>query len=393
MTERSPPVLFSYAFRVFFLMAGIYAVVALALWIASFHGLNWAGSPATMSPLWHAHEMALGFGGAVVAGFLLTAVATWTGRPPLAGPWLVTLAAAWLAGRVAGTLGGGLPAPWLAAIDLIFPALLASLATREIILGNSRRNHGIAAVTWVLVALTGLYHLGGAGVVTDGARVATSLSVHLFAVLITVIGGRVIPLFTANWLRMRGEARLPVAHPQLDRAAIALVVIAGAADSLATGGAMAGILCVLAGMVNLWRLGGWRGSLTLANPLLWVLHLAYAALATGYLLLGATVLLGLPLTRSAALHMVTVGGIGGMVLAMMTRVALGHTGRPLAVTASLVLAYLLLAGAALLRSLGTALPGAYLMMIDLSALLWLAAFGLFVWLYAPILVRPRVDQK
>lgn len=392
MTERSPPILFSYAFRVFFLMAGVYAVVALAMWIAGFHGLRWAGAPAVMSPLWHAHEMVLGFGGAVVAGFLLTAVATWTGRPPLQGPWLIGLAAAWLGGRIAGTFGGGLPAVWLATIDLVFPVLLASLATREIVLGNSRRNYGIAAVTWALAALTGLYHLGGANMVAGGERLASSLMVHLLAVLITVIGGRVIPLFTANWLRMRGEARLPVARPRLDQAAIALVVIAGAADSLAPGGAIAGILCLLAGTVNLWRLGGWRGSLTLANPLLWVLHLAYAGLAAGYVLLGATAL-GLPLARSAALHLVTVGGISGMILAMTTRVALGHTGRPLAVTSPLVLAYLLVAAAALLRSLGTALPGAYLMMIDISALLWITAFGLFLWLYAPILAGPRADQK
>jgi uncharacterized protein involved in response to NO len=392
MTERSPPVLFSYAFRVFFLMAGIYAVVAVALWVAGFHGLHWAGAPAVMSPLWHGHEMVLGFGGAVIAGFLLTAVATWTGRPPLQGPWLIMLAAAWLAGRIAGTLGGGLPTVWLAIIDLVFPVLLASLATREIVLGNSRRNYGVVAVTWALVALTGLYHLGGADIVVGGDRVASSLSVHLLSALITVIGGRVIPLFTANWLRMRGEARLPVVRPRLDHASIALVVIAGAADSLAPGGAMAGILCVLAGAVNLWRLAGWRGSLTVANPLLWVLHLAYAALASGYLLLGATAL-GLPLMRSAALHLVTVGGISGMILAMTTRVALGHTGRPLAVTAPLVLAYLLLAAAALLRSLGTALPGAYLMVIDLSALLWITAFGLFIWLYAPILLGPRAGQE
>ena len=139
-----------------------------------------------------------------------------------------------------------------------------------------------------------------------------------------------------------------------------------------------------------WRLGGWRGSLTLANPLLWVLHLAFAGLAAGYLLLGATAL-GLPLTRSAALHLVTVGGVSCTILAMTTRVALGHTGRPLVVTSAIVLAYLLLIAAALLRSLGPALPGAYVVVIDVSALLWIVAFTLFLWVYAPILMRPRPD--
>ena len=390
MTQRSPPVLFSYAFRIFFLLGGLYAVLALALWIAGFHGLRWPGAPVAISPLWHAHEMTLGFGGAVVAGFLLTAVATWTGRPPLRGPWLMALAAAWVTGRVAATLGSGLPAAGVAVIDLVFPVLLASLATREIVLGNSRRNYGIAAITWALAAMTATYHLGATGMVAGGERFAATLMVHLFAALIAVIGGRVIPLFTANWLRMCGGARLPMARPRLDQAAIALVVIAGLADSVVPGTASAGILCLLAGAVNLWRLGGWRGSLTLANPLLWVLHLAFAGLAAGYLLLGATAL-GLPLTRSAALHLVTVGGVSCTILAMTTRVALGHTGRPLVVTSAIVLAYLLLIAAALLRSLGPALPGAYVVVIDVSALLWIVAFTLFLWVYAPILMRPRPD--
>lgn len=392
MTLRSPPVIFSYAFRVFFLCAGLYGVIGLALWIAGLHGLRWPGAPEVISPLWHAHEMALGFAGAVVAGFLLTAVATWTGRPPIQGPWLMLLAASWLAGRVAGTVAGGLPAAWLAGLDLAFPVLLAGLATREIVGGGSRRNYGIAAVTWALVALTALYHLGNAAVITGGDLLATTIMVHLLAALIAVIGGRVIPLFTANWLRTSGEARLPAARPWLDRTAIALVVTAGMTDSFLPGSTLAGIACLLAGAANLWRLGGWRGSLTLANPLLWVLHVAYAGLAAGYLLLGATAL-GLPLARSASLHLLTVGGISGMILGMMTRVALGHTGRPLVVGSPIVLAYVLLTAAALLRSLGPALPMAYLVLIDVAALLWLIAFAIFVWAYAPILVGPRADPQ
>jgi uncharacterized protein involved in response to NO len=384
-----PFILFSYAFRIFFLLAGLYAVIAQALWIAGLHGLRWAGAPA-VTPLWHAHEMTLGFGGAVVAGFLLTAVATWTGRSPLRGLWLAALAAAWLAGRLAAALGGGLPASALATLDLAFPLLLAGLATREIVLGRSWRNFGIAAITWVLAALTLLYHLGATGAVPRGERHAISLMVHLLALLIAVIGGRVIPLFTANWLRLRGETRWPVPRPRLDQAAIALLAVAGVADGLAPESVVAGAACVLAGIANLLRLAGWQGARTLQNPLLWVLHLAFGALAAGYVLIGASVL-GLPLTRSAALHLLTIGGIGGMILAMTTRVALGHTGRALAVPSPIVLAYLLLAAAALMRSLGPALPGAYMASIDLSALLWIAAFALFLWRYVPILSSPRAD--
>lgn len=390
MIQRSAPVLFSYAFRSFFLLAGIHAVLALGLWIVLFHGLRWPGAPLA-SPLWHAHEMALGFGGAVVAGFLLTAVATWTSRPPLQGAPLMALAGAWLAGRLAGVFAGALPAGVLALLDLLFPVLLAVLASREIVAGNSRRNYGIAALTWALAALTGLYHLGAAGVVADGDRLATALVVHLLAVLIGVVGGRVVPLFTANWLRMSGGTRLPQPRPRLDQAAIALLLVAGLADALVPMSAPSGVLLLLAGAVNLWRLSGWCGTQALANPLLWVLHLAYAALAGGYVLLGAAAL-GLPLTRSAALHLLTVGGIGGMILAMTTRVALGHTGRPLAVGPPIVWAYALLGAAALARTLGPMLPGAYLPLIDLAALLWIVAFVLFLRVYAPILLRPRPDM-
>lgn len=154
------------------------------------------------------------------------------------------------------------------------------------------------------------------------------------------------------------------------------------------GSAASGTLCLLAGGTNLWRLAAWRGTLTARNPLLWSLHIGFAALATGYLLLGVAAL-GAPLPRSAALHMVTVGGVGGVILAMMTRVALGHTGRPLAAAGSIAAAYLLLAGAALLRSLGPAIPGAYRVAIDGAALLWVVVFVVFLAVYIPILARPR----
>lgn len=390
MSTPSRPVLLSYAFRPFFLLAGLHAVVLLTLWVAALHGLRWPGAPVAVSPYWHAHEMAVGFGGAVVAGFLLTAVATWTNRPPVGGAPLAALAAAWVAGRLAGIFAGVLPPAVAAAIDLAFPVLLALLAGREILGGRSRRNYGIAALAWALPVLTALHHLGAAGVVTAGDAIAATLTVHVLALLVTVVGGRVIPLFTANWLRMRGEARLPVARPALDRAAIGLVAAAGLADGVAPGRAATGVLCALAGVAGLWRLAGWRGGLTLPNPLVAVLHAAWAGLALGYLLLGATAL-GLPLTRSAALHLVTVGGIAGMILAMMTRVALGHTGRPLAVPQPVAAAYLLLGCAALVRSAGMALPHLYIVMIDLSAALWAAAFLLFLRHYAPILLAPRVE--
>lgn len=392
MSQNKIPAVLSYAFRPFFLLASLYAMLALVLWVAFFHGATWPGAPADVSSLWHAREMTLGFAGGVIAGFVLTAVASWTGRPPVRGGMLVALLLAWLAGRLVATVGGGLPPGLAAGIDLVFPILLAVLVSREIIGGGSRRNYGVAAIIWVLPLLSLLFYLGDLGLLAGADQLAATVMVHLVMLLIAVVGGRVIPLFTANWLRMRGESRPPVARPVLDPLAIALIVVAGLADAALPDSLPAGALCLLAGVANLWRLWGWQGSRALSNPVVWSLHLAYACAAAGYLLVGLTGL-GLPLSRTAALHMVTIGGIGGMILAMMTRVGLGHTGRPIIVARPITVAYLLVLLAAVLRSLGPLLPAPYMALIDAAALLWVVAFGLFLGIYTPILLAPRPDGR
>lgn len=392
MSQNKTPVFLSYAFRPFFLLASLYSMLALVLWVAVFHGAGWPGAPGGVSSLWHAREMTLGFAGGVVAGFVLTAVASWTGRPPVRGGMLVVLIVAWLAGRLVATVGGALSPGLAAGIDLVFPVLLAVLVSREIIGGGSRRNYGIAAIVWVLPVLVLLYYLGELDLVAGADQLTVTVMVHLIMLLIAVVGGRVIPLFTANWLRMRGESRPPVPRPLLDPLAIALIILAGLADAVAPDSTLAGALCLLAGVVNLWRLRGWQGSRALSNPVVWSLHLAYACAATGYLLVGLTAL-GLPLSRTAALHMVTIGGIGGMILAMMTRVGLGHTGHPIIVRRPITIAYLLLLLAAVLRSVGPLLPAPYMALIDAAALLWVVAFGLFLGVYTPILLGPRADGR
>jgi uncharacterized protein involved in response to NO len=392
---RSSPV-FSYAFRPFFLLAGTFAVLGMAQWLLVINGQPWPAD-GNLSTLWHAHEMGLGFGGAVVAGFMLTAVANWTGRPPVRGPLLAGLVLSWLCGRAAMLFSGLLPATAILLLDLLFPVFLGILATREIYGARNQRNYGVLAIAWMLSLFTLLYHAAALGVLGEEAaadvqRIVTRLFVYLLAVLVTIIGGRVIPGFTGAWLRMHGSAQLPRTRTWLEACIVPLTAAAGISQALMPDNIITAALCMSTGLAHLLRLAGWRGLATTAEPLLLVLHVAYAWLGIGFMLLGA-VPLGIPLPETAALHALTIGGIGGIVLGMMTRVALGHTGRPLHAARIIQLAYVVLGVAAVVRAFGplsTYFSSAHVH--TCSGLLWIAAFILFLWHYAPILTRPRADQ-
>lgn len=386
-----PWTLLNYAFRPFFLLGGLFALLAMAIWVISLHGGPWAGALPDLV-LWHAHEMLIGFGVGAIAGFLLTAVATWTGRPQVCGMPLGALVACWLIGRLAMLGAGSLPAVVVVAADMAFPLLLAALATREIVAGKSARNYGIAAITAALAMLNFVFHLGLLGVLPGADRTALYLTVHVILILIAVIGGRIVPSFTANWLRMRGAQELPVIRPWLERLVIPAMVIAGLADGLMPGTTLTGVLALAVAAIHALRLSGWRGGAAFAEPLLTVLHVAYAWLIAGYALLGLSAL-GLPIPRSGALHALTMGGVGNMVLGVATRVALGHTGRPLAAARPIVAAYVIFSLAVLVRVLSPIAGAWYLRLVDLAATGWLAAFAIFVWVYWPILTRPRADGR
>ncbi|MCB1597881.1 MAG: NnrS family protein [Gammaproteobacteria bacterium] len=391
---RSSP-FFSYGFRPFFLLAGLLAVLGMALWLLAINGSPWPVQ-ASRSTFWHAHEMGLGFGGAVMAGFILTAGANWTGRPPIRGPLLVCLVLGWLCGRAAMLYSGLLPATLTMLLDLLFPVLLGLLVTREIVGARNRRNYGVLTIVWALTVFTVLYHVAAIGSLSeesaaDMQRIVARLFVYLLAVLITVLGGRVIPGFTGSWLRMRGASKLPGARDWLETGIVPLTVAAGLSQALAPDGIVTAVLCISAGAAHVLRLSGWRGLATAAEPLLLVLHVAYAWLGLGFLLLGLSAA-GLPVPETAALHALTVGGIGGVILGMMTRVALGHTGRPLHAARITQLAYVLLGFSALLRAFGPLSTTGSTLAYTCSGLLWIASFSLFVWHYAPILTQPRADQ-
>jgi uncharacterized protein involved in response to NO len=386
MSDR-PQIFLSYPFRPFFLLDGLFAITVVFLWILMLHGV-WQG-PANFM-LWHAHEMLVGFVMAAMAGFLLTAVATWTGRPPLAGQSLGWLVAAWLGGRVAMAASGTLPAWVVAPVDLAFPLLLFLLVLQEIAGAGNRRNYPLIAISAVLVLLNLLYHLGASGVLALADRTALYLMTHTILILITIIGGRVIPNFTANWLRGRGQTRLPGNNVLVDRMTILFTVLVGIAAAFAPVHPITAVLAICAAILHALRLSAWQGLATRSEPLLLMLHVAYAWLPVGYTLM-ACASLGWVFPPTAALHALTMGAMGSMVLAMITRVPLGHTGRALHASPLTAVAYAVLTIAVAIRVLSPLAGAAYQAMIDASAAGWMLAFAIFSIQYWPILTRTRVS--
>lgn len=378
------PVLISYAFRPFFLFNGIFAILGILAWIMTLHGKGFI----IATPLLHSHEMLIGFAMAAVAGFSLTAVANWTGRPAIHGLPLALLVTCWVLGRLAMVLSGSLPANLVFLLDMLFPVMLILLLGREVIGGRSRRNYPLVVIITIIAALNVLYHLGAQQVLPGKDRLAIYLLIHTILVLVTIIATRIVPSFTGNWLRKQGEKRLPVNNDIANRLALSLTVVVGLSASFTPLHPITGWLAFAAAIVHAIKLSRWRGFATTSNPLLFVLHAAYLWLPIGYILLGCS-MFGWLFPPTAALHALTMGAIGSIVLAVTTRVALGHTGRPLHAARLTVLAYWILMLAVILRVLGPLNTNNYMLMIDLSALGWMLAFGLFTWIYWPILSRDR----
>ncbi len=381
------PAILSAGFRPFFLLSGLWAAFAVPLWLL----LLAAGMvlPVAMAPpLWHAHEMIFGFGLATVAGFLFTAVPNWTGRMPLQGAPLGALVLLWFLGRAAMLLGGGLAAPIPAILDLAFPLALLAAIGREILAGRNWRNLPVLVAIGMLLLADLLMQIGAAGRIAlalAGAR----LGIATLVALVTLIGGRIIPSFTRNWLQRRDpQGRLPAPFGRLDRAALATSAAALALWVVLPDSAAAAVLLFAAGAAHALRLARWRGIATLAEPLLAVLHLGYAWIAFGLALLGANHFLAL-LSASAALHALTVGAIGTMTLAVMARASLGHTGQALTSSSLLTTVFVLVSVAAILRLLAAIVPGNYELLLDLSGAAWAGAFSLFVVRFAPLLARSR----
>ena len=257
----------SYAFRPFFLLNGLFAIAVISVWLMALHGSGLASFPATML-YWHGHEMVVGFGMAAMAGFVLTAVATWTDRPPLQGKLLGILVCSWLLGRLAMMAATQLPYWLVASVDTFFPFLLVFLVGREVVGGNSRRNYPIVGIALILAILNLLYHLGVMRIMPGMDRLALYFLIHLMLLMITVIAGRIIPNFTANWLRAQGHERLPENHPLTDGITVVATLATGVSVSLTPFGPVTGILALVAALSHAVRLARWRGLATTSEPLL-----------------------------------------------------------------------------------------------------------------------------
>jgi uncharacterized protein involved in response to NO len=377
------PAFFEGGFRPFFLMAGAYAAFSILAWVPLAHG-HYLIETVLPLPWWHAHEMVFGFGAAALAGFLLTAVPNWIDSGPVRGPRLALLAALWVAGRAAAWTA---PAPLFAALDLAFLPALAALIAPGIIVRSGRRNGVFVLLLAILWGANLATHLAALGV-ADSARWGLMLGIAVLLTAIGVIGGRIVPAFTIGGMRMAGRPLQIAPSPRLDLAAVLGVAATGLAEAA---GAPLPLLAAVAGfaaVANAVRLVHWQGWRTLAVPLVWVLHVGYAWLVVG---LGLKALGALDLVpATAAVHALTAGAIGTMVMAVMTRASLGHTGRVLQASRGTVVAYLLLTAGAVLRVAGPLVGGGLEReLVGVSGLVWAAGWLAFVACYAPILLRPR----
>jgi len=386
VARRPTPTFLTQGFKPFFLAAGLWSAAALALWIIMLTvGID---LPSRFDPLtWHIHEMLFGFVMAAVAGFILTAIPNWTNRLPVSGLPLAALAGLWLLGRIACLVSALIPA-WLAiAADLSFPVVLVAVAAREIIGGRNWRNLPIIAPIAILGAASLLMHLEVQGIGLS-AGLGWRLGLSAAIVLISVVAGRIVPSFTRNWLIERHSTQLPPPHGWIDRGALSLLHAGLLGWAIRPEFHPFGLLLVLGATLNFGRLLRWRGGATFKEPLLFVLHVGYAWLALGCALLGLATL-GLDVPQSAAIHALTAGAIGTMILAVMTRVARGHTGRSLLADRATVAIYILVNLAAIVR-VAVAVGDAWTMpLLVASASLWIGAFMLFVLFYGPMLLLPQ----
>jgi len=385
--------LFGCGLRPFFLLAALDALINMGIWLCVYLHPNLWPDQAIPAMYWHAHEMLFGFVTAAIAGFLLTAVPNWTGRAPYRGPPLAFLAALWLAGRLA-------MAPWspvspilASIIDLAFCPTLALALAVPLIRAKTLRNLPFLGLLSALFLANLCFHLGTLGLLNAGEHIGLAVAIDVVTLLVVIMGGRIIPIFTKSGLGRHGVT----VTMQIDNwiESLSVVSIAGVlvADLLFPLSRLNGAVVLLAAVTQAFRLAQWHGHRTLRDPLLWVLHLGYAWLILGLLLKAMWLLTGV-VTAEKWVHAMTVGAFTTMILAVMTRASLGHTGRPLIAPRHIAVSYGLMSMAAAVRVFAPAIvPSWYNEVIAVSAIFWIGAFAMFLGIYAPILTRPRIDGR
>jgi uncharacterized protein involved in response to NO len=379
--------LFALGFRPFFMLAGLSGLLLILLWNAIFKGILVAENYYP-SAYWHAHEMLLGYGGAVIAGFLLTAVKNWTGKPTLTGDKLAGLCLLWLYGRIVPFYAGLLPDFLIALIDLAFLPILAYHITKPIM--ETKQNQNFIFTGLLLLLITGnvFVHCEMLGLKPNTSWFGLRLIVATVIVLILVMAGRVFPFFTERGL----PGTLAIRNPQLDNWSVASAVLVFGIQLFGISGTVLALSALMAVIVNCARVAGWYVQKIWYVPLLWVLYVGYGWIIFGFAL---TALSAYTMIQpSLALHAFTIGGIGTLTLGMMARVALGHTGRALRASNAIAFAFMLINVAAFFRVvLPIAFPNWYQTLIYGSTLAWFVAFLLFIFVYGPIMVSQRIDGQ
>jgi uncharacterized protein involved in response to NO len=378
------PALLSHGFRPFFLFGAIYAGAAVPLWLAAFAGD--LSLPTAFAPRdWHVHEMLFGYVSAVVAGFLLTAIPNWTGRLPIQGKPLAVLFGSWVAGRAATSFSDVIGWRMALAVDAAFLVLLAAAAAREILAGRKWNNLKVVAIVSLLAAANVAFHIEAH--ITGLAEFSTRAGVALAVTLVCVIGGRIVPSFTRNWLARRPPGRHPVPFNRFDVLAMVAGVCALAAWVIYPSGRSTAVALAVAGLLHLARLVRWAGERTFSDRLVLILHVAYAFVPVGFFLSALSAVdLVVP---SAGVHAWTGGAIGSMTLAVMTRASLGHTGQALKASGLVQGVYAAIVVAALARMCAAVEPSHSVPLLAVAGIAWTFAFFGFAVAYAPLLCRTR----
>lgn len=380
------PAILSYGFRPFFLLGALYSGLSIILWLPQFYGeleLSTLFAPVD----WHIHELYFGFLTAIITGFLFTAVPNWTGRMPIQGLPLLVLVLIWLAGRLAITFSGSIGWGAAMAVDLAFLAAIALVIGNEIVAGNNWRNLKVLLPLVLLLIANTLFHLEAQfdGVTDISRRIATMAAITL----IMLIGGRIIPSFTRNWLARENPGRLPTPFGRVDLVSIAVAVVALAAWSAAPEAIVTAGLLGVAALMHFYRLARWAGDRTLRDPLVWILHLGYLFVPVGFALLALAGIVPESVPQVAGMHALSAGAIGVMTLSVMVRATLGHTGQALQAGAGSILIFGSVIAAVLARIAAALQIGDVDMLLHAAAFGWLIGFAGFAVLFGPALFRRR----
>jgi uncharacterized protein involved in response to NO len=377
--------LLSYGFRPFFLGAALWACIAMVLWIGLLSGW-WSFATGYGLIAWHAHEFLFGYVAAVMTGFLLTAIPNWTGRFPLQGRPLLALFALWLAGRAAMLATDQIGSAAAAVVDCIYLVTLTAVVTREIVVGSNWRNLRVVVLVGVVALANILFQ--AEMLIYAAPAYGLRLGVAAIVALIMVVGGRITPSFTSNWLTRQGSETRPASLGRFDIASIAIAAVALIAWTVAPDWYGTAALLLVMAIAQAARLARWAGALAWREPILLVLHVGYGFVPLGALLLTCSIIWPQLVPASGALHAWTTGAMGVMTLAVMTRASLGHTGRDMVSSPSTTLIYGAMIVAALARIAASIAPAIYYEALLASGAAWFFAFGLFVMVYGPMLLAP-----